>query len=150
MGSKDRRFVVKSRYDFADYKYKLKGKEYKRNQAINMILDVLDVKAMTINELSEMFQINGQPMRNLIKVMRENNLVTNTKLRRNGHYLFKSLNDCLLAKYFQPDPKELEKAFKIKSRKTRKVNDGTSKSSGIKNNNITYSGSFYNSVYWGE
>jgi hypothetical protein len=62
MGSEDRRLVVKSRYDFADYRYTLKGKEYKRNQAINMILDVLDVKAMTINELSEMFEINGQPM----------------------------------------------------------------------------------------
>lgn len=150
MGSKDRRLVVKSRYDFANYRYNLNGKERTRNEAINLILDILDVKAMTINELAEQFKIKQQPMLNLIKVMRENNLIKNTKLRRNGNYLFRSHNDCLLAKYFQPDPKEVEKAFNIKSRKERKVNDGTSKSSGIKNNNITYSGSFYNSVYWGE
>jgi DNA-binding IscR family transcriptional regulator len=149
MGSEDRRLVVKSRYDFADYRYTLKGKEYKRNQAINMILDVLDVKAMTINELSEMFEINGQPMLNLIKVMRENNLITNTKLRRNGHYLFKSRDDCLLAKVMYPVDK-VEQSFTVKSSKKRMVDEGTSKSEMSSKYNISYGNSYYNSVYWGE
>jgi DNA-binding IscR family transcriptional regulator len=149
MGSKDRRFVVESRYDFANYRYKLKGKEYKRNQAIDMILDVLDTKAMTISELSEMFEINGQPILSLIKVMRENNLITNTKLRRNGHYLFKSCDDCLLAKLFYPVDK-IENSFKIKSKKKRTVDEGTSKNTVSRLNNVNYSNSLYDSVYWGD
>lgn len=149
MESKDRRFVVKSRYDFANYRYNLNGKEYTRNDAINIILDVLDIKAMTINELAKMFKIKDQPMLNLIKVMRENNLITNTKLRRDGNYLFKSYNDCLLAKMLYPVDK-IEKLFTIKSNKVYKVEQGSSKSSGTKKHHVTYNGTYYNSVYWGE
>lgn len=149
MGSEDRRLVVKSRYDFANYRYNMNGKECTRNQAIDMILDVLDVKAMTINELSEMFKVDGQPMLNLIKVMRENNLITNTKLRRNGYYLFKSHNDCLLAKMFYPTDK-VEDSFKVKSKNKRTVDDGTSKSQLNSNYNITYGDSHFSSVYWGD
>ena len=150
MESKDRRFVVKSRYDFANYRYNLNGKDCTRNDAINMILDVLDVKAMTINELAKMFKVKDQPMLNLIKVMRENNLIKNTKLRRNGNYLFKSHNDCLLAKHLYPSADDVEKSFNIKDRKVRKAEDGTAKSSQTNRNNIVYNGSYFDSVYWGD
>lgn len=149
MESKDRRFVVKSRYDFANYRYNLNGKDYIRNDAINMILDVLDVKAMTINELAKMFKVKDQPMLNLIKVMRENNLITNTKLRRGGNYLFKSHNDCLLAKMLYPTEK-IEKCFTVKGNKVHKAEQGSSKSSGTKNHHVTYGDTYYSSVYWGE
>lgn len=147
MESKDRRFVVKS-YDY-NHKYKLNGKNYNRNEAIDIILDVLDVKAMTINELSKMFKINGQPMLNLIKVMRENNLIKNTKLRRNGNYLFKSYNDCLLSTLLYPVDK-IVKLFKIKGTLTRSSEQGTSKHSNSSHYNINYNNSHYNSVYWGD
>jgi len=136
--------VEKHKYDFLNYEYELNGKKHTRKQAIDKILAVLDVEAKTIKELSSQFEIAEQPMLNLIKVMRENNLIRNTKLRRSGYYLFKSHNDCLLAQLLYPSAKEVASQFKVKSVQKRRAEDAPNVSSGKKG--VTYNGSYYDSM----
>jgi len=132
--------------EFLNYEYELNGKKFNRRDAINKILSVLDVESKTIKELSEQFEISEQPMGNLIKVMRENNLIRNTKLRRDGYYLFKSHNDCLLAQLLYPSAKEVQDKFKINSVTKRRAEDAPNVSYARKG--VTYSGSYYDSVDW--
>ena len=124
----------------------MNGKKHTRKEAIDKILAVLDVEAKTIKELSSQFEIAEQPMLNLIKVMRENNLIRNTKLRRSGYYLFKSHNDCLLAQLLYPSAKEVESHFKVKSVTKRRAEDAPNVSSGRKG--VTYNNSHYDSMDW--
>lgn len=138
--------VEKNKYDFLNYEYELNGKKHTRKEAIDKILTVLDVEAKTIKELSSQFEIAEQPMLNLIKVMRENNLIRNTKLRRSGYYLFKSHNDCLLAQLLYPSAKEVESTFKVKNVTKRRAEDAPNVSSGRKG--VTYNGSYYDSMDW--
>jgi len=138
--------VEKNKYDFLNYEYELNGKKHTRKEAIDKILAVLDIEAKTIKELSSQFEIAEQPMLNLIKVMRENNLIRNTKLRRSGYYLFKSHNDCLLAQLLYPSAKEVESTFKVKSVTKRRAEDAPNVSSGRKG--VTYNGSYYDSMDW--
>ena len=132
--------------EFLNYEYELNGKKYNRKEAVNKILAVLDVEAKTIKELSIEFEIAEQPLSNLIKVMRENNLIRNTKLRRAGYYLFKSHNDCLLAQLLYPSAKEVASQFKVKSVQKRRAEDAPNVSSGSKS--VTYNGSYYDSMDW--
>ena len=132
--------------EFLNYEYELNGKKYNRKEAVNKILAVLDVEAKTIKELSIEFEIAEQPLSNLIKVMRENNLIRNTKLRRSGYYLFKSHNDCLLAQLLYPSAKEVASKFKVKSVQKRRAEDAPNVSSGRKG--VTYNGSYYDSMDW--
>ena len=138
--------VEKHKNDPANYEYELNGKKYNRKDAVNKILAVLDVEAKTIKELSIEFDIAEQPLSNLIKVMRENNLIKNTKLRRAGYYLFKSFNDCLLAQLLYPSAKEVASQFKVKSVQKRRAEDAPNISSGRKG--VTYNGSYYDSMDW--
>ena len=130
--------------EFLNYEYELNGKKYNRKEAVNKILAVLDIEAKTIKELSAQFEIAEQPLSNLIKVMRENNIIRNTKLRRAGYYLFKSHNDCLLAQLLYPSAKEVASQFKVKSVQKRRAEDAPNVSSGRKG--VTYSGSYYDSM----
>ena len=147
MGSENRRLIVKSKWDFLDYDYEVDGQKYKRQEVIDMILSLLDGKSMTMQELTKDLKINEKSMLNIMKVMRENNMIINTKLRRNGYYLFRTQNDCLLAQLLYPSPTEVEKQFTVKSRKVRKAEQGTSKSAGY-GGNVTYSGSHYDLLDW--
>lgn len=147
MGSENRRFIVKSKYDFKDYEYEVNGQKYQRQEVIDMILKILDGTSLTMQEIGKELKINERPLINIMKVMRENNLIINTKLRRSGYYLFRTHNDCLLAQLLYPSPQEVEKQFTVKSRKVRKAEQGTSKSAGY-GGNVTYSGSHYDLLDW--
>lgn len=138
---------AKNKYDNYNYDYIVNGQKYKRKQVIDMILDQLDRENMTILEISKATGISEKYMSNLMQVLRDQDLIMNTKLRRDGHYLYKSHNDCLLAKMLYPSVQEVEKKFTVKNRIVRTVHDGTSKSSGSKQS-ITYSSSYYDSVNW--
>jgi len=138
--------VEKHKYDFLNYEYELNGKKYNRKDAINKILSVLDVEAKTIKELAAQFEIAEQPMLNLIKVMRENNLIKNTKLRRAGFYLFRSHNDCLLAQLLYPSAKEVASQFKVKGVIRRKAEDAPNVSSGRVGIN-GYASNHLNTIY---
>lgn len=123
MGSENRRLIVKSKHDFKNYEYEVNGKSCQRQEAVDIILDLMAGKSMTMQEIGKELKINKRSMFNLIKVMRENNLITNTKLRRDRHYLFKTKDDCLIATYLYPSAKEIEDSFTIKDRKTYKAED---------------------------
>ena len=145
MGSNDRRPILKNKYDYKIYFYDVNGKQYQRQEVVDMVLELLDGTSMTIKEISNALNIKEQSLTNLMKTMRENNLITNTKLRRDGYYLFRTQNDCLLAQLLYPTPTDVENKFKIKGRQVRKAEQGTSKSSGYIGH-VTYSGSHYDSL----
>lgn len=145
MGSQDRRPIVKSKYDFQDYDYTVNGKSCKRQEVIDMVLDLLDGSSMTMKEIQKKLKMDERPVVNIIKVMRENHLVINTKLRRDNCYLYRTQNDCLLAQLLYPSPTEVEKQFTIKGRTVRKAEQGTSKGVGYAGH-VTYSGTYYDSL----
>ena len=136
--------------EFLNYEYELNGKKYNRKEAVNKILAVLDIEAKTIKELSAQFEIAEQPLSNLIKVMRENNIIRNTKLRRAGYYLFKSHNDCLLAKLLYPSAKEVASKFKVKGITKRTVEDAPICSHQSKYNTFCYSDHHLNTIYYSD
>ena len=150
MASKNRRSIIKKEQDRHDYEYVTKdGTRYNKEDAANIILDILDLKPSTMPELEAKTGFSEQNTLNLIKVLRDHNLVINTKLRRDNKYIYKTYNDCLLAQVLYPSPEEVVKQFKVKNVTTRTVQDGTSKGSGS-NQEVTYADSYYNSVHWGE
>ena len=67
----------------------------------------------------------------------------NTKERRNGKFLYKSRYDCLLAELLTPKVEEVEKAFKVKGKTIKKVEDFKNHSLGYKPNNINFGSSHY-------
>lgn len=142
MASQSRRPILKSKHDFLNYNYEVDGKKYPRQEVIDMILDLLNGTSMTMQEIGAELKIKETPLTNIMKVMRENNLIINTKLRRAGYYLFRTQSECLLATLMYPSPEQVEKQFKIKDRKIRKAEQGTSKSFGY-SGHVTYSGTYY-------
>jgi len=147
MASESGRPILKSKYDYKVYFYDVNGKQYQRQDVVEMVLKLLDGTSMTIKEMCSELQIKEQSLTNLMKTMRENNLITNTKLRRNGYYLYRTQNDCLLATLLYPNPTDIEKQFKIKGKQTRKSEQGTSKSAGY-GGHVTYNGSHYDNLDW--
>ena len=147
MASQSGRPILKSKYDYKVYFYDVNGKKYQRQEVVDMVLQLLNGTSMTIKEISNQLNIKEQSLNNLMKTMRENNLITNTKLRRNGYYLYRTQNDCLLATLLYPTPTDIEKQFKITGRQTRKAEQGTSKSAGY-GGHVTYNGSHYDSLDW--
>ena len=147
MASQSGRPILKSKYDYKVYFYDVNGKKYQRQEVVDMVLQLLNGTSMTIKEISNQLNIKEQSLNNLMKTMRENNLITNTKLRRNGYYLFRTQNDCLLAQMLYPNPTDVEKQFKIKGRQIRKAEQGTSKSAGY-GGHVTYNGSHYDNLDW--
>lgn len=145
MASENRRPILKSKYDYKVYFYDVNGKQYQRQEVVDMVLELLNGTSMTIKEISNELNIKEQSLTNLMKTMRENNLVTNTKLRRNGYYLFRTQSDCLLAQMLYPSADQVAKQFKVKGRTVRKAEQGTSKSSGYIGH-VTYNGSHYDSL----
>lgn len=139
---------VKNKYDNYNYTYMIKGQPYKRKEVIDMVLKQLDGTSKTIPEIIEATGIQDTHMNTIMQVMRDQDLITNTKLRRKGHYLYKSHYDCLLAQLLYPSPQEVEKQFKVKEIIVRKADQGTSKSSGYKGSHVTYGGSYFDSLDW--
>jgi len=145
MASQSGRPILKSKHDFLNYNYEVDGKKYPRQEVIDMILNLLNGTSMTMQEIGAELKINEAPLTNIMKVIRENNLIINTKLRRAGYYLFRTQSECLLAQMIYPNPTDVEKQFKIKGRQVRKAEQGTSKSFGY-SGHVTYSGTYYDSL----
>ena len=68
--------------------------------------------------------------------------------KKGDHFLYKPYQECLLSSLFYPTPEQVEKAFKIKSRKIFKVEQGTSKSSGSSHGHVYYGDTYYGSHHW--
>jgi len=137
------------RLDFT-HDYQVGDKQYKRHEVIDMVLDCLKYENKTIPQMKKEINMSEEQLRNLLRYMRNSNLISNTGKKKGDFFLFEIYRDCLLAELLYPSPKKIEKQFKIKERKTRKVDDGTSKSSGTKMNNFVYSNHHLNSVYYSD
>jgi predicted transcriptional regulator len=137
---------MKNKYDHRNYFYKINGKEYKKPQAIKIILDILGTTKKSMEEIAEEGKLSFDNVRTLINTLRDTNQVINTKERRNGKFLYKSIYDCLLTEFLTPKVEEIEKAFKVKGKTIKKVDDFKNKSFGYKPNNISFGSSHYDQL----
>jgi len=137
---------MKSKYDHRNYVYKINGKEYKKPQALKIILDILGTTKKSMEEIAEEGKLSFDNVRTLIHTLKDNNQVLNTKERRNGKFLYKSIYDCLLAQLLTPKVEDIEKAFKVKGKTIKKVEDFKNKSLGYKPNNINFGSSHYDQL----
>ena len=119
--------------------YKLGNQTFKRYQVIEKILNLLKEKQMTMDQVAETLQMERIVTRNLFKFLREHLIVENTGKKKGDH---------LLAELFHPKPEDVEKQFKIKSRKKFKVEQGTSKGSGTSHGHVYYGDTYYSSHRW--
>lgn len=140
MGSIDRGFIVTH---YVDYN----GSEWTRDQLVERIESVLSEGGMTAGELSRRLKIKQASLYNVLGYMMENKNLTKFK-SDNRVNVYRKVKECLLADLFIPTPEQIEKNFKVKSRKIHKTEQGSSKSSGRGGIN-PYAESYLSSVYWG-
>lgn len=138
---------AKKKFDHYDYDYIIKGKPYKRKQVVDMVLECLKGGKKTIEQMKDEVGLSQQNMDTIMSFLRDNDLITNTKLREKGKYLYKSNSDCLLAELLYPSAQEVQKSFKVKGRTKRKVEDAPVTSEGRKDG-VTYGESHYDSLDW--
>lgn len=143
MAGKDRKSIL-------DYTYKLQnGKERKRSELIVMIKDSIKKGNFTTSQISQNIRLDIRHLQNIIRHMMDKDIIASARGNtKGGGYVYSLRDECLLADLFMPKVKDVEKSFKVNSRKTYKVEDGTSRSSGNKNV-ISYCNSHYDSVHWG-
>jgi sugar-specific transcriptional regulator TrmB len=123
------------------------GTKLTREQVAERIIEKLNNSPMTCGNIARILKLRKESLYNVLAWMWNQKMVTKKKGDR-GIYEYSNIKDCLLSKLFHPSPEEVEKQFKIKDRKHRTIEDGTSKGSG--GQKISYGESHYNSVYWGE
>lgn len=147
-GSVKKLTSVKQHYAALIHDYIIDGKKYKRYQVVDMILDILKDENKTIPEIHKEINIELKVLRNLIRYMRDANIISNTGKKRGDFFLFEIYRDCLLANLLIGTPQDVVKKFKVKGRRTRKMEDAPNISSGTKNNNFAYTDHHLNSIYY--
>lgn len=142
MASQDRRFIL-------DHVYKLQtGKECKRSELIEIIKRSIKSGNFTSSQISRHIKLDMKQLGNVMRHMIDKDIIISQRGNtKGGGYIYALKDECLLADLLMLKPNDVDKAFKVNSRITRKIEDGTTKSSG--NNKITYTTSLYDSVYWG-
>lgn len=143
MASEDRRFIL-------DHIYKLQtGKECKRSELIEMIKNSIKIGNFTSSLISRHIKLDMKQLGNVMRHMIDKDIIISQRGNtKGGGYIYALKDECLLADLLMFKPSDIEKSFKVKSRKIHKAENGTSKSSGS-NNVIKYATSYYDSVYWG-
>ena len=142
MASQDRRFIL-------DHVYKLQtGKECKRSELIEVIKKSIKSGNFTSSQISRHIKLDMKQLGNVMRHMIDKDIIISQRGNtKGGGYIYALKDECLLADLLMLKPNDVDKAFKVNSRITRKIEDGTTKSSG--SNKITYTTSLYDSVYWG-
>ena len=140
MASKDTGFIV-------NYYTTGNGTKLTREQVADRIIEKLNSGPMTCGQIARNLKLRKESLYNVLAWMWNQKMLTKKKGDR-GIYEYANVKDCLLSQLFYPTPDQVEKQFKIKSRKNYHIENGTSK--GFGGQKITYGDSHYNSVYWGE
>lgn len=140
MESKNRGFILMSYTDF-------NGKQWTRDQLIEKIDNILDGQGITVAQISQKIKIKVTSLYNILDHMVKKQMVSKEMPTSRSKYVFRKVQECMLAKIFQPSPEEIEKKFKIIDRKKVTVDDGTSKGFGRKGVD-PYGFNYLNSVYW--
>lgn len=143
MESKDRGFVV-------DYVYTLEnGEKRKRSELIDMVRSSIKNGKQTTSSISKDIKLEMSSLQNILRYMQDKHMIVTGKGNmQGGGFTYFIKDECLLSSLFLPSAADIEKSFKIKSRTVRKVEDGTSKTSGRGGVTKFYSGHI-DSVYWG-
>lgn len=123
------------------------GKSWTRDQLIDKIMNMLDGRGMTASQMSQSLKIHVTSLYNILAFMVQHRMVIKERATSKSKYIFRKVQECLLADYFCPTPEEIEKSFNIIDRKIRTVDDGTSKSFNRKSID-PYGFNYLNSVYW--
>ena len=123
------------------------GKQWTREEVINKVDKILDGQGMTVAQLSQRTKIKITSLYNILDHMVKNQVVSKERLNTNNKYIFRKIQECMLASIFLPTPEQLEKQFKIIDRKKYTVDDGTSKGFG-RGSVYPYGSHYLNSVYW--
>lgn len=119
-----------------------------REELSKRILDLIDKNGhMTCGDIARTLKLTNQAIYNCTAHLLRDDILVRKRDKKNI-YTYSKVQHCLLSDLFYPKPEDVEKQFKVKGKKTRTVNEGSSKGSG--GQKISYSGSYYNSVYWGE
>lgn len=124
------------------------GTKLTREELSQRILDLIDKNGhMTCGNIARTLKLTNQAIYNCTTHLLKEGILTRKKDKQNI-YTYSKVQHCLLSDLFYPKPEDVEKQFKVKGRKKRTVSEGSAKGSG--GQKINYSGSYYNSVYWGE
>ena len=142
--------LVKQHHCALIHDYIVGGKKYKRYQVVDMVLDLLKDQNKTIPELENAIDVDKKVLRNLIRYMRDANLISNTGKKRGDYFIFETPKECLLAELFGYTEKNIIKKFKTKNRKIRKVEDAPNISHSSNLRSVIYSNHYFNSVYFGD
>ena len=141
MESKNRGFILTHYTDF-------NGKKWTRDEIAERVYDFLADGAKNVTQMSQKFKIKTSSLMNILAYMVDSEQIKKTKTV-SGPYMYSKIKECLLAEMLLPSPDQVEKMFKIKDRKTYKVDDGTSKGFG---GSVVdpYKSSAIHSIYWGD
>lgn len=139
MAGKNRGFIV-------NYYTNFNGTKFTREELVDKVNTYLNTGPKTISQIAQHLKLASGSATNILVYMTDNEMLKRTK-PANGRYLYSKTTECLLADLFSPKPEDIEKMFKINSRKRYTVEDGTSKSSGG-GHKVVYNDSYFNPVYW--
>lgn len=132
------------------YDYIVGGVKKKRYQVIDMILDFLKDDNKTTPEIVNHIQMEEQQCRNLLRFMINANFISNTGKKRGDHFLYETYRECELSKLFGYTQEAINKKFKIKSRKVRKIEDAPNVSYRSKLRDVAYTNHHLNSIYYAD
>jgi predicted transcriptional regulator len=120
------------------------GTKLTREELTKKILDLIDKNGhMTCGNIARTLKLTNQAIYNCTAHLLRDDILVRRRDKQNI-YTYSKVEQCLLSDLFYPRPEDVEKQFKIKGKKTRTVNQGSSKGSGTKG--VVYNGSYYDSV----
>ena len=102
MESKNRGFILMSYTDF-------NGKQWTRDQLIEKIDNILDGQGITVAQISQKIKIKVTSLYNILDHMVKKQMVSKEMPTSRSKYVFRKVQECMLAKIFQPSPEVIEK-----------------------------------------
>lgn len=139
MATKNRGFILTHYTDF-------NGKQWTREEVIDKVDKALDGQGMTVAQLSQKVKIKIASLYNILDHLIKNQVISKERLNTSKKFIFRKIQECMLASIFLPTPEQIAKQFKILDVKKVKVEDGTSKGFG-RGSIDPYSSHYLTSVY---
>lgn len=123
------------------------GNKWNRDEIADKILNKLDCQGMSSAQLANSLKMKSSVIYSVLSYMIHHRMVIKEKTPGKSRFIFRRVQECLLAKLKYPSPEQIEKKFKIIDRKKVTIDNGTAKSFNRKGIS-PYSDHYLNSVYW--
>ena len=123
------------------------GKQWTREEVIDKVDKALDGQGMTVAQLSQKVKIKIASLYNILDHLIKNQVISKERLNTSKKFIFRKVQECMLASIFLPSPEQIAKQFKVIDIKKVRVEDGTSKGFGRKTVDA-FGNHHLNSVYW--